>query len=154
MLPAEEEGRCITKQELMKILKTMFPDNKNIKFVDGERRKKLYEVFEGAPVSAIISKLKYYDKRTGADEEVLIRCDYLTSNRKLVREDEIEILDICAGYEMRRYEYDTAIGYLERVLDINRGQLDVRDVIKRLIYIYDKQGNSEKVRYLKDIIND
>ncbi len=154
-ISVEDGDKYITKNELLKILKTMFPENRNLKFVDAKKRNELYNnVLKKHPNKDIIKKLKYFHKRKNHGEDVLLRCDFLINNRTMNRLDHLEVLNICVDYEIKQYEYHKAISYLETILDINEGELEVREVIKKLIFLYEKEDNKEKVRYLKDIIND
>jgi len=151
---SKDGGECITKQELMTILKNIFPKNKNINYISDKKREDMYRnLFDKFPNKAIIKKLDYYHKR-GVSEEVIIRCDYLINNRELKQDNRVRLLNTCADYKMKYYEYDTAISYLEELLDKNNGDLNVREIIKKLIYLYERKQDEEKVRYFKNIISD
>lgn len=148
------DDKCITKKELMVILKNMFPENKNINLETKDNKLEMdKDFFDKYSSEAIVKKLKYYNKKSN-DVEVIRRCDYLMKYRKLKRDVEIDLLGLCSDYKIKNYDYDIAIKYLEKQLDMNDGTLNVRGVIKKLIYLYEKKEHREKVRYLKNIIND
>lgn len=150
------DDKYITKQELMEILKTIFPEKVNLRIEDLKERNHLYnKVFPKAENHQILSMLKRYIKKNN-DEEVILRCNYLLKNRKdtLKFEDELWLLNKCSEYDIKYYEYKGAISKLNLMLDKNKGQYQNKEILTSLLKVYKLINDKEKIMDLENILRD
>jgi len=153
---AGSDDRYITKQELMEILKTIFPEKVNIRIEDLKKRNDLYnKVFPKAKNTQIISMLKRYVVKNN-DEEVILRCNYLLKNRKdtLKLGNELWLLNKCSEYDVKYYEYKGAIEKLNLLLEKNNGEYKNKDILNNLLKVYKLMNDKDKIRDLENILRD
>jgi len=146
----------ITKAELTKILKDYIridevdiykklQENTNRKL-----RKEIYEQINNASNTQILKKITYL-KHIKKYKEAAIRCDFL--NKRGITEKKSIFLKKCSEIYENNLEIQKSIKLQNELLHLEKKEISNEEILKKLLELYQKTNNINKIKEIKDLLN-
>lgn len=150
-----DKERCVTHAELEIILKKQVGVSQSVPNYNEEEKVDLYNnKLNGATVTQILNKIKYYSKKSN-DKQVNYRCEYLTSYKPGLKRNQSQVDSInyyCAANENKYENYSSALKRYQQLLDRDDKEYSNEEIMRKMLKIYKKLGDKEKVLNLMNVL--